>query len=652
MCGIAGFVDPDLPGSAPLETIGAMAETLTRRGPDDRGVWHDAERGVFLGFRRLAILDLSEAGHQPMASASGRWVVVFNGEIYNFAALRAELEHEGHRFRGGSDTEVLLAALEAWGPRATVPRLQGMFAFAAHDREQGALWLARDRMGIKPLYLAHDGQWLAFASEIRALLPHPRITGRGSREAAWHYLRTLYVPAPLSILEGVEKVRPGTVTRFSLDRAGRVVDREDVAYWSLEEVARAGAADPFTGDDDELLDVLHDLLRESVRLRLVADVPVGALLSGGVDSSLVVAVMAELAEMAPRTFTIAFDDPRFDESEKAREVAALLGTRHTTVSMPTSAVRDLIPELGDFSDEPMANPSILPTLLVCQVARRDVTVALTGDGGDELFAGYNRYLHFPALAGRVAPLPGALRPALGRVLRMSASAPGVEWLGGVLQRGRYGEQHSVAARLRRIAGVVGARDDAAAYRELMSVGHVEPPLARPLPDRSDDDAFRRHPGGLVARSLLADQSRYLPDDLLAKVDRASMWASLEARVPLLDHRIVAFSWRIPADRKVSGGVLKRPLRALAARYLPREILDRPKMGFTVPLEGWLRGDLAPWMEERLAPAHLARRGLYDVEAIRRLKGRFDEGAAGLELSMWTLAVLEDWCERRGVTFGG
>jgi len=650
VCGITGFVDPDLPGGRPGETLREMADTLDRRGPDDEGVWEDGDHGVFLGFRRLAILDLSQAGHQPMASASGRWVVVFNGEIYNFQELRSELVERGHGFRGGSDTEVLLAAFEEWGPRAAVERLRGMFAFAVHDQEKGVLWMARDRMGIKPLYLAHQGSWLAFSSEIRGLLPHPRISGRGSRDGAWHYLRSLYVPAPLSILDGVEKVLPGTLIRFSLDRSGAVTDREDVRYWDLEAVAAAGVGDPFLGDETELLDELHERLRESVRMRLVADVPVGALLSGGVDSSLVVALMAEEAEIAPRTFTIGFDDPRFDESEKAAEVAEILGTRHTTVEMPTTGVRDLIPELGEFSDEPMANPSLLPTLLVCQVARRDVVVALTGDGGDELFGGYNRYAQFPGLARRAGAVPGPLRPALGRAMRAGAAVPGVEWLGGILQRRRYGEQHSFTARLRRVAAVAGARDDLQAYRDLMAVGHVRPPVrggaARPV----HDGAFERHPDDLLGRILLTDQLQYLPDDLLAKVDRASMWASLEARVPILDHRVVEFSWRVPTDRKIAGGVLKRPLKDLAGRYLPSAVLDRPKMGFTVPLELWLRNDLSSWVEDRLAPDALRRRGLYDLAAVNRLRRRFDGGAPGLELGIWSLAVLEDWCQRRGITF--
>lgn len=651
MCGFVGFVDPSLPGGAsPEPVVRAMAATLARRGPDDEGFWGDPSVGIQLGFRRLAILDLSQAGHQPMVSHSGRYVLVFNGEVYNFKELRRELGPSAGPYRGDSDTEVLLAAFEAWGPREAVTRFRGMFAFALYDTRERELWLARDRMGIKPLYVAGDGSWLAFGSELRALLPHPRVENRGSRTAAWHYLRTLYVPAPCSIIEGVRKVPPGSLLRFSLDGAG-VVAREERAFWSLEDVAAAGTRGPRPASPEEALEECHELLKESVRMRLVADVPVGALLSGGVDSSLVVALMAAQTDQPVRTFTVRFGEPRFDEGPVAAAVSEVLGTRHTEVALPGSAIGDLVPEMADFSDEPLANPSILPTLLVCRVARRDVVVALSGDGGDELFGGYNRYRGFPRVWGMAGGVPAPLRRALGGAMGAVAGVPGMERLGGVLQRRRFGEQHSFAARLRRAASIVGAPSAREAYLESMAVGHVRPPVpngvAGSVVDRS---AFDRYPGPLLGSMLLLDQLEYLPDDLLAKVDRASMWASLEARVPILDHRVVEFSWRLPEAWKIRDGVAKWPLRALAARYLPQEILDRPKMGFTVPLEEWLRGDLAEWAGDLLDGARLKRRGLYDVSAVTDLRDRFFGGAPGLAMPIWTLAVLEDWCERRGVTF--
>ena len=651
MCGFAGFVDAAPRTESPEAVVRAMAGTLERRGPDDEGFWHDAASGVHLGFRRLAILDLSEAGHQPMTSSSGRYVIAFNGEVYNFRELRVELAGHGFTFRGHSDTEVLLAAFERWGPRQAITRFRGMFAFALWDTVEHELWLARDRMGIKPLFVARRGGMLVFGSELRALLVHPAIERRGSTEAAWHYLRTLYVPAPLSIVEGVEKVQPGTLVRFSVGATG-IEATEEVVYWSLEDVA-AGAQDTRAPvDETAQLDELHELLRESVRLRLVADVPVGALLSGGVDSSLVVALMAEQTDRPVRTFTIRFDDPRFDEGPVAEEVARRLGADHTSVEMPTSRVRDLIPSLAQIADEPMANPSLLPTLLVCEVARRDVVVALTGDGGDELFGGYNRYLQAPRMIERAQRVPRPLRPFLERGMKLAAGLPGIERLGRMIQPSALGGQHSFASRLQRAAGIAGAAGEREAYHALLAVGGHRPPMRGGYESRQsvDGTTFDRHAGPLVARMMLLDQKTYLPDDLLAKVDRASMWTSLEARVPLLDHRVVELSWRMPDALKIRNGTSKYALRALTRRYLPDEVMQRPKMGFTVPIDRWLRQDLAEWLGDTLERGRLERRALYDTARVGRLHDAFRRGRADLALPLWTLAVLEDWAASRGVTF--
>lgn len=650
MCGFAGFIDPDLPGasSAP-DLLRTMAATIEHRGPDDEGFLSEPESGVHFCFRRLSIQDLSAAGHQPMESASKRFAIVFNGEVYNFRELRRELEQKGFAFRGGSDTEVLLAAFEAWGPGAAVARFRGMFAFALYDREERALWLARDRMGIKPLYLARRGAALVFGSELRALLPHPRIEARGDKEAVWHYLRTLYVPAPLSMVEGVEKLKQGTLARFQLGPAG-VESRSDHPYWDLEEVA---AAPVVPRSADEVVEGLHEVLSEAVRLRLVADVPIGALLSGGIDSSLIVALMAEQMDQPVRTFTIRFDDPRFDEGPVAAEVAERLGARHTAVEMPTSRVRDLIPDLGNILDEPLANPSILPTLLVCQVAREDVVVALSGDGGDELFGGYNRYVQAPGIIGKASKIPAPLRGIAAGLMNAGVGSGVVEALGRRLQPGNFGEQSSFAARLQRAAGIIGAPDARRAYLEAMAVGHPTPPLrgAKGPSPRVDTGSFDRHTGSLYARMALLDQHDYLPDDLLAKVDRASMWTSLEARVPILDHRVVEWSWTLDDAWKIRDGRTKWPLRQLVERYLPKELMERPKMGFTVPVERWLREDLADWMGDRLSPESLKRRGIYDLRAVATLRKRFADGRGDLGLPLWTLAVLEDWADRRGITFG-
>ncbi|MEQ9399194.1 MAG: asparagine synthase (glutamine-hydrolyzing) [Longimicrobiales bacterium] len=650
MCGLVGFVDSSPQGGyAPGDTVRSMAHTLVHRGPDDEGYWADDSTGLQLGFRRLAILDLSQAGHQPMTSSSGRWVICYNGEVYNFRDLRRTLDPGPDGWRGDSDTEVILAAVEAWGPHEALQRMRGMFAVALYDTRERELWLARDRMGIKPLYLAQGAGWLVFGSELRALAVHPRVGRRGSRAAAWSYLRTLYVPTPRAILEGVEKVQPGAVLRFRLG-VSDAPRRSDGRFWSLPDVAASEARRPHDSPEQALEEGL-ELLRESVRLRLVADVPVGALLSGGVDSSLVVALMAEQADAPVRTFTVRFGDARFDEGPVAAAVADVLGTRHTEVALPGTAVGELVPELADFADEPTANPSILPTLLVCRVAREDVVVALSGDGGDELFGGYNRYRSFPRLWGAAGVLPTSVRRLAGGAMRAMARGPGAEALGGLLQRGSFGDQHSFTARLHRAASIVGGASAAEAYVESMAVGLIDPPLDPPAEGAGGiPPVLENHPGSLLARVMLADQMEYLPDDLLAKVDRASMWTSLEARVPILDHRVVEYSWRLPDAWKIRDGVAKWPLRALAARYIPASVLDRPKMGFTVPLEQWLRHDLREWVGDLLDADHIRRRGLYDVEAVVALRDRFLGGAPGLAAPIWTLAVLEDWCERRGVTF--
>lgn len=651
MCGLVGFIDPELAGSGSgPEIVRRMSDCLVHRGPDDEGVWKSPSGLVHLGFRRLAIQDLSAAGHQPMVSSSGRYTICFNGEIYNFRELRSELGDRAGPFRGHSDTEVMLAAFEAWGVEPTVRRLQGMFAFAVFDAVESCVWLARDRLGIKPLYVAKGPDWVVFGSELRALLRHPRVTATGSVDGAFRYLRSLYVPAPHSIIDGVEKVRPGRLVRLGVGDTG-VGDQRETSYWDLTSIAagRGDAADSF--DEHAALDELHELLRSAVGSRLVADVPVGALLSGGIDSTLIVALAAELSDRPIRTFTVAFDDPDFDEGPAAAAIADVLGTDHTEVTLSPERVGELIPEAAQLSDEPMANPSLLPTLLVSRVARRDVTVALSGDGGDELFGGYNRYRLFPGLLRRGRLLPHRIRRPLGTALDTLAGAPGVDTVGRLALRGYIGSQHSFAARLRRAAAVISAGTPGAAYREFMSVAHTDPPILATGPRiEREGQPFDALDAPLLDRMLLQDQLEYLPDDLLAKVDRASMWASLEARVPLLDHRVVEFSWRVPGHFKIRDGVSKWPLRRLADRYVDPKILDRPKMGFTVPLERWLRDDLREWVGDLLEPESLKRRGLYDVDRVIRARDRFLSGEPGLELGIWSLVLLEDWCRSRGVTF--
>lgn len=649
MCGITGFVYPPAGHSwDPRDVLRGMVDSIAHRGPDDEGIEVDEAVGLFMGFRRLAILDLSAAGHQPMASASGRFVITFNGEIYNFQSLREELRGAGFGFKGGSDTEVMLAAFERWGCEEAVRRFRGMFAFALWDRREKRLWLARDRMGIKPLYLLRRDGGLAYASEARAFHRCPLYGGGGNTNAALGFLQRLHVSGPESILEGVERVAPGELLSFQLGVAG-ASEVGRTKYWDLGRVAEASGVEVIA-DEAEAVEGLLDLLRESIRLRLIADVPVGALLSGGVDSSLVVGIMMEVSSAPVRTFTISFNQAQFDEGPVARAVADHLGTQHTSVTFTTDDVRALIPHLAELSDEPMANPSLLPTLLISRVARRDVVVALSGDGGDELFGGYNRYLHGARLIRRLGRVPRLLRRGIAAAARGLASQPRLASAVGVLQPSSMADQQSPAERLVKLAGVLGAGGPAEAYERLLCVGMSEPPVSRRA-ERAEPPRTRLlGRGSLENQMMLDDQLHYLPDDLLAKVDRASMWESLEARVPILDQEIVKFAWRLPATLKIRRGVTKWPLRQLALRYVPASVLERPKMGFTVPIVGWLRGGLREWARDVLGPASVRDTGLLDARAVEHLWAEFDRGRAELAQPLWTAAVLHSWAAAWRVRF--
>jgi asparagine synthase (glutamine-hydrolysing) len=620
-----------------------MVQSMRHRGPDDEGEWIDSASGVFLGFRRLSIIDLSEAGHQPMTSASGRYVVTFNGEIYNGEAIRDRLKGPVGGYRGHSDTEVLLTAFEEWGVRPTLDALRGMFAIALWDRSERSLWLARDRMGVKPLYLLETPRGIAFASEARAFHACPLFEGGIDPAVARRYLRRLYVPGRASLLEGVERLAPGEVVRF--DVAGSTIRRAaHEAYWNLEEVAREGAAS-ILRDPDEVLEGFIEVFREAVRLRLYADVPVGAFLSGGIDSTAVVGLMQELSSEPVRTFTVGFDEAGFDESGVAAEVAARIGTRHTPVYVPPQELLDLVDDLPRVCDEPMANPSIIPTILVSRVARRDVTVALSGDGGDECFGGYNRYLRGEKLICMRNRLPGGVRRGLADALAGAANLG----LTRAVSRGMTG-QHTLADRARKVSRVLGARSEAEAYETLLDVGWTgeRPQDSAGLPEAEGS----RVPAGLLSRMMLYDQREYLPDDLLTKVDRASMWESLEARVPLLDHEVVRFSWRVDPRLKIRNGRTKWPIRCVAARYVPESLLDRPKMGFTVPIARWLRNDLREWTRDTLSAAATRRSGLLEPKSLEAAWQSFDAGRTDLALGLWAVLLLERWASEWGVSIEG
>lgn len=649
MCGIAGFLTPGPLPPAAADVARAMGDALAHRGPDGRDEWLDVDRGVALAHRRLAIVDLSPAGQQPMTSADGRWVVAYNGEIYNHAELRRELEQAGlaPAWRGHSDTETLLAAVAAWGVAEAVRRTVGMFAIALWDRRDRALTLVRDRLGEKPLYYGQQNGTLLFGSELKALRVHPACGAGIDRGALALMLRFGYVPAPWSIHTGIRKLPPGSLLR--LQRPGDA-NAAPQAYWSVQEQALAGQREPLALSDDEAVDRLDTLLRQSIQGQRMADVPLGAFLSGGIDSSTTVAVMQALSPVPVRTFTIALPDAALDESAHARAVAAHLGTRHTELMVTAEEAQRVIPRVPTLYCEPFADASQIPTYLVSQLARREVTVALSGDAGDELFGGYDRY----RWAQRVAAVPLPLRRAGGAALR----ALPAEWWAALLapvspllpRELREGDR---ADRLRKLATVLSARRNDDVYRQMVSFW---PDGASPVLGGAEaDSVFADPPPALhdfEQRMMLLDLRSYLPDDILVKVDRAAMAASLETRVPLLDHRIVEFALRLPLHQKMRGGQGKWVLRRVLDRYVPRALVERPKMGFGIPIHAWLRGPLRGWAEDLLSEQRLRGAGLIDPAPVRRLWQEHLAQRNDWGYRLWPVLMFEAWRDAQAASAQG
>jgi asparagine synthase (glutamine-hydrolysing) len=642
MCGVAGLWDRRA-GRSPGQlaaAASAMAEVLRHRGPDAGDVWCDADAGVALGHRRLSIVDLSPAGAQPMRSSCGRFVLSYNGEIYNADELRSELAALGRSFRGHSDTEVIVEGMAVWGVEATVKRLIGMFTLALWDRQERTLHLVRDRLGIKPMYWAAFGELFLFGSELKALRAHDGWRPEIDRDAVAAYLRTSYVPGPFTIYRGVRKLPPGAILSL---RAGAAPEIRP--YWTLEEAARAGQAARFSGSEAEAVDRLDALLGDAVRRRMVADVPLGAFLSGGIDSSTVVALMQAGSERPVRSFSIGFAEQDFDEAPQAAAVARHLGTDHTELYVSPEHAREVIPRLPDLYDEPFADPTQIPTFLVSEMTRRHVTVALSGDGGDELFAGYRRYFEARALFNRLAPLPPPARRAAAAVI---GALPPAAWSAlGRAVPGRW-RQKQLGDKLHKFARVLEG-DGNDFYRLVTSHWHDPEDIvlggAKPRGILGDPSLKALVPDE-VERLQYLDTLTYLPDDILTKVDRASMAASLEARVPLLDHRVVEFSWTLPPALKArdgSGG--KWLLRQVLHRYVPPALVARPKMGFGVPIDGWLRGPLRAWAEELLAERRLAAEGILDPQPIRRRWQEHLSGTRNWQYALWNVLMLQAWKAR-------
>ncbi len=645
MCGLAGLLVRRGATTGELDaTLAKMIAPITHRGPDDAGIWSDAADGVGLGFRRLAILDLSEAGHQPMRSATGRYTMVFNGEIYNYRDLSKELEQSGVRWRGHSDSEVILAAFERWGIDVAVRRFVGMFAIAVWDAHRKRLSLARDQLGIKPLYVyAKDGV-VSFGSELKALRAGPSFDATLDRQALTTYLRLLYVPAPRSIFRHVIKLPPGHLLHVT-DAVAALPAPEP--YWSAEDAARRGLAESFTGSDAEAIDQLDALLADAVSSQMQSDVPLGALLSGGVDSSVVVALMQKASTRPAETFSIGFDHPDYNEAPFAAGVARHLGTKHTQLIVTDRDALDVVPRLPTMFDEPFADSSQIPTFLVCQLARRAVTVALSGDGGDELFGGYHRYIRGQRLVGLVgrAPLP-ARRLLAGAVRSLPPSA--LDTIAGGVAT-----MLPASLRVRRpgdkvdsFGALLDASNATARYRSMVSAWQNPETVVRgeTEPTGQFEHLLDADVGSLIERMMLADQGVYLPDDLLAKTDRASMAVSLEVRVPLLDHRVAEFAWRLPLAMKIRDGRGKWILRQVLNRYVPASLVDRPKMGFEVPIAAWLRGSLRDWGEQLLAEQRLRDNGL-DATRVRRAWTELQRGRGGMAHGLWAVLMFQAWAER-------
>ena len=656
MCGIAGFVGGEWSSKTETErTLATMAASIRHRGPDHTAVWLDAEAEVGFAHNRLAIIDVSPAGNQPMHSHSGRWVIVYNGEIYNHDELRKQLEGEGLApdWAGHSDTETLLAAIEAWGVRKALEASVGMFALALWDRRERQLLLARDRIGEKPLYYGRQrpGAPFFFASELKALAVHPQFAGEIDREALALFLRYNNVPAPFSIYRGISKLRPGCI--LTLDSAGGepLVDQ----YWSARAVAEAGAADRLEASPEECTDQLEALLTRAVGQQMIADVPLGAFLSGGIDSSTVVALMQKQSSRPVRTFSIGFHEEKYDEAKHAKAVARHLGTDHTEIYVTPKEAMAVIPRLPEIYDEPFADSSQIPTHLVSELARRHVTVALSGDGGDELFGGYSRYGLASALWRRLRPIPRPLRAAAAAAI---GKMPLALWNGAAAVGSRVLPElahiRDAGAKVHQRAPLFGSSSAMELYGGIVSqwpepnavvIGAAEPPslatsASTPLTGLS-----------LFQQMMAADTVTYLPDDILVKLDRASMAVSLETRVPLLDHRVVEFAWRVPFEYKVRNGQTKWLLRQVLHRHVPRELIERPKMGFGVPISSWLRGPLREWAESLLAEPRLREQGFFRSAPIRRLWQSHLAGAVGNEHRLWTVLMFQSWLEEYGSAAG-
>lgn len=645
MCGLVGFWDFKANTSkTELLAIGQkMGKAISHRGPDSEGAWCDETLGLSFSHLRLAIVDLSEAGHQPMVSRSGGSVIVYNGEIYNAPELRETLSLEGCRFRGHSDTEVILEACERWGVIATCQKLIGMFAFAFWDKQTQQLFLARDRLGIKPMYWGFNQGILFFGSQLKSFKGHPHFKPEIDKEALTAYFRFNYVPTPLSIFENIQKLSPGSI--LSIDRTQKT---HEFRFWDLQDVITRAKENRLkaSSSDGALVEECDVLLRDAVKRRMVADVPLGAFLSGGIDSSTVVALMQAQSDRPIKTFTIGFHEAGYDEAKHAAAVAKHLGTEHHELYLASSEAQAIIPDIPNWCDEPFADVSQIPTYLVSQLARQQVTVSLSGDGGDELFAGYNRYFLGQKLWPLMKILPCWLRSFSAQTIRQLSPK---QWESFSKILPKKFRSPLVGDKIHKLASVLEAFNTQSFYKCLVTFWEKPAHLVlggnEPVLYPWNFESTFGHSNEFVESMQMMDTLTYLPDDILTKVDRASMAVSLEARVPLLDHRVVEFAYGLPMDVKIRNGQGKWLLRQVLNKYVPNRLIDRPKMGFGVPIDQWLRGPLREWAENLLSLQRLESEGILNPEPIRQRWREHLSGQRNWQYSLWGVLMFQAWQER-------
>ncbi|MDP1615557.1 MAG: asparagine synthase (glutamine-hydrolyzing) [Methylococcales bacterium] len=648
MCGLTGFWQTKQFSTDTAYAVAEkMAQRVAHRGPDDTGVWIDEDSSVVLAHRRLAIVDLSPAGHQPMVSAFGRYVLVFNGEIYNHLSLRDELEKiNAKHWRGHSDTETLLAGFETWGIEATLQKTVGMFAIALWDRQEKVLTLARDRMGEKPLYYGFQQDTFMFASELKALKAHPDFVGEIDRDVICLYLRHCYIPTPFSIYKGIYKLLPGTYLHLPLTQdSSQLSAIAPKAYWCLAEVVEKGLEQPFVGSDSDAIAALDTQLKQSVGLQMMADVPLGAFLSGGIDSSAIVALMQMQSSRPVRTFSIGFTEAGYNEAEYAKAVARHLNTDHVELYVSPADCMQVIPKLGRMYDEPFADSSQIPTFLVAQMAREYVTVALSGDAGDELFCGYNRYL-LAEQWNKVTKVPFGIRQATGRLIN---KVEPTMWEAMFQHISKVvALPANMGQKLGKLASLLECADrvEDLYYSLVSEIEHPE----KVVINAEEPETWLTKTGLNTAFSdpklhmMYLDGMTYLPDDILTKVDRAAMAVSLETRVPFLDHNIIELVWSLPLSMKYRNGQTKWLLRQVLYRYVPRQLIERPKAGFGIPLGEWLRGSLREWAEGLLDETRLRQEGFFNVSFVRQLWQEHLSGKRNWQTLLWNVLMFQEWLE--------